>query len=190
MAEIVALGSAQAQFMYSNQGIANSGANVKPSGPEVLVFTVSAWNKVIAPHQFRESLIDDFQIPMAWSHATALTIIGLEISCILLLFFTPLHGHIFGIALLLIFSVSIARVLRSGETIFCRCFGNSHEPLSWLDLVRNGFYLIVALYALVYTAETSSTPNIGNTIAIALLAIYLFILSVNLKLLKNLLLRA
>ena len=28
--------------MYSNQSIANSGANVKPSGPEVLVFTVSA----------------------------------------------------------------------------------------------------------------------------------------------------
>ena len=48
MAEIVALGSAQAQFMYSNQSIANSGANVKPSGPEVLVFTVSVGGEMTA----------------------------------------------------------------------------------------------------------------------------------------------
>ena len=48
MAEIVALGSAQAQFMYSNQGIANSGANVKPSGPEVLVFTVAVGREMTA----------------------------------------------------------------------------------------------------------------------------------------------
>ncbi len=37
MAEIVALGSAQDQFMYSNQSIANSGANVQAVRPEVLV---------------------------------------------------------------------------------------------------------------------------------------------------------
>ena len=48
MAEIVALGSAQAQFMYSNQSIANSGANVKPSGPEVLVFTVAVGGEMTA----------------------------------------------------------------------------------------------------------------------------------------------
>ena len=48
MAEIVALGSAQDQFMYSNQSIANSGANVKPSGPEVLVFTVSVGGEMTA----------------------------------------------------------------------------------------------------------------------------------------------
>ena len=45
MAEIVA---AQAQFMYSNQGIANSGANVKPSGPEVLVGTVAVGGEMTA----------------------------------------------------------------------------------------------------------------------------------------------
>ena len=34
--------------MYSNQGIANSGANAKPSGPEVLVFTVAVGGEMTA----------------------------------------------------------------------------------------------------------------------------------------------
>lgn len=61
----------------------------------------------------------------------------------------PRVGAALALALLLAFSAFLARVVASGATAPCNCFGTARaEPVSAADLVRNGLLLVLGLPAL------------------------------------------
>ncbi len=68
------------------------------------------------------------------------------------------------LALVVAFSVVLARAVRAGATVGCGCFGSArHDPVSWVELVRNGFLATAAVAAL--WAPGPSVPSVEAVVA-------------------------
>ena len=81
----------------------------------------------------------------------AIQVAAFEIATAVLLIVAPVGGALVALGLLVVFTVLIVRLLRSGVTAPCRCFGGirSH-PLAWTDVARNvglGLLAVVVLIA-------------------------------------------
>lgn len=81
----------------------------------------------------------------------AIQVAAFEIATAVLLIVAPVGGALVALGLLVVFTVLIVRLLRSGVTAPCRCFGGirSH-PLAWTDVARNvglGAVAVVVLIA-------------------------------------------
>jgi hypothetical protein len=83
------------------------------------------------------------------------------------------------LAMLAAFTTLLARVVARGESVACGCFGSARpEPVSFVDLVRNGL-LIVAAAAVGLGATTADAPGLAAVItasglaAVALLVVAL-----------------
>lgn len=156
----------------------------------IWVFSISALNKILAPTQFVESLEQDFHVPAPWSRVLALLFLLAEIACAVLLLTPALHwALVLAVILLSIFSLAIFKVLQIGEPVYCRCFGTSQHPLSWLDLARNLFYLLAAALALILHQMPENTLTGLDRLALAILALAPFLLSVKLHELQRLMRR-
>lgn len=112
-----------------------------------VVFVLAAQSKV----RGRKALADftqtlgQFGFPRSWSGPLAITFIIAELACALLLLVAAAAGYGLALALLGGFTLGIARVLRGGAKVRCRCFGASDTPMGAAHLVRNGLLLSVAL---------------------------------------------
>ena len=113
-----------------------------------LTFVVSALSKAADPLGTREAA-GDLGVPARFARGTAAALPVVElVAAVLLVLGAPAVqiGAALSLALLAIFSIAIARVLRAGTSASCRCFGGlSSKPLSARSLVRNG--LLAALAA-------------------------------------------
>ena len=68
------------------------------------------------------------------------------------------------LAMLVAFTALLARVVVRGDAVACGCFGSARpEPVSFVDLVRNGL-LIVAAAAVALGATTPSAPGLAAVI--------------------------
>jgi len=81
----------------------------------------------------------------------AIQVAAFEIATAVLLIVAPVGGALVALILLVVFTVLIVRLIRSGTTAPCRCFGGirSH-PLAWTDVARNvglGALAVVTLVA-------------------------------------------
>lgn len=71
-----------------------------------------------------------------------------ELAVALLLVVVPVWGGMAAFALLVAFTTVLVRVLRSGRTVSCNCFGAlSSRPISPTTLLRNLALLALALIA-------------------------------------------
>ena len=81
--------------------------------------------------------------------AVAVPVLELVIAAVLLI--APKWGGPVAVALLVVFTTIIARVLRNPDhfgEVSCACFGgSSQKPLSWRQLARNSGLLVLAVLA-------------------------------------------
>ncbi|MFE1963112.1 MauE/DoxX family redox-associated membrane protein [Streptomyces sp. NPDC059479] len=89
------------------------------------------------------------RVPVRRAGALAAVIITLEAVTVLLLA-TPWFrgvGLLSATGLLTAFTYAVARALRSGKPVFCRCFGTSAGLVGPLQLVRNAVLLVAVTAA-------------------------------------------
>lgn len=91
--------------------------------------------------------------------ATARVLPGLELAVAGLLVAVPRVGAVVAIVVLSGFTAFLARAVASGSTAGCGCFGAGRaEPVSAVDLLRNG--LLLAGAALATVAEGAHLPSL------------------------------
>jgi uncharacterized membrane protein YphA (DoxX/SURF4 family) len=94
--------------------------------------------------------------------ATARAVPGVELAVATALIAVPRAGAALALVLLLAFSAVLARAVRSGVATPCNCFGTARaEPVSWLDVVRNGLLAVAAV-----AAATSPAPQVPGAGAV------------------------
>ncbi len=70
---------------------------------------------------------------------------AVEVAVAVALLVAPGWGALAAVALLVLFTLLLVGLIRSGQPISCACFGTvSDEPVSWVEVVRNVALLVAA----------------------------------------------
>lgn len=141
-----------------------------------LVFVVSAFTKLRAFGAFRASVAGMRVVPPALTGPVAAVVVAAEtaIPVLLLAPGTPAAGFVVAVLLLGAFSAGIARVLATGTTASCRCFGVSAAPFGRHHLYRNGVLAVAAaagLVAAVLPSGVGAAGSAGDAIAAGVAAV-------------------
>ena len=103
-------------------------------------------------------------LPAAATLARAVPAVELALAVALLA--APRVGGGGALALLAAFSAVLARAVRAGATTPCACFGTAAtDPVSALDIVRNGFLAMLAIAAMAATRPV--VPGPGGALGVA-----------------------
>jgi len=95
---------------------------------------------------------------------------AVELSLAVALVVVPPVGAAGALAALAGFSVVLARSVRAGVQVGCGCFGSAgDEPVSFVELVRNGLLAVLALAALTTTGP--ATPGLADVILVSTAAV-------------------
>lgn len=87
-----------------------------------------------------------------------------EVATALLLAVRPPAGAVAALTLLALFTLLLGDRLRRGVAVSCGCFGSTHgEPISSVDLVRNGLLAVAAVAAL--GAPAPVLPSLESVVA-------------------------
>jgi hypothetical protein len=90
---------------------------------------------------------------------TARTVPFAELALAVVLLAAPRVGGVAALLLLGVFTAFLAGAVRRGVTAGCNCFGAARvEPISPLDLVRNGLLALLAVAALAAVGPTAPDP--------------------------------
>lgn len=139
-----------------------------------LVFGLSGVTKVADLAGFIASLREFRLLPERAVKPVALGITAAEVSvAAALLAGVAVEGAAgAATALLTVFTFALARVLRRGQRIACRCFGElSAGPASWRTVLRNILLIALSIATLALTADLATSGiTAGDTIATGLLA--------------------
>ena len=99
--------------------------------------------------------------------AAARAVPATELVLAVLLLAYPRPGGVAALALLVIFSVLLGGAVRRGVTTGCNCFGAARvEPVSRVDVVRNGLLALLAVAALGAPSPTVPHP-VAAVVALA-----------------------
>jgi len=123
-------------------------------------FLASALFKLVAPSAFIDSL-PALGAPIRFARAVGVTVIVSEAivaACMLLGGPALAAGMTAGTALLLLFSAVVAWAFARGVRANCYCFGSGSTPISRVDLVRNGGFLVVLAMGGVASAVSGPNP--------------------------------
>lgn len=125
-----------------------------------IVFAWSAVAKFRSPDATRQ-LLDTLDVPFPRMAGRALPLIEVALAVGLLVFQRP--AAVAAIVVLIVFSLVLASIIRRGVEIECGCFGSSStEPVSVIDLVRNGG--LVALGAVAVVGPSFVQPSVPSLI--------------------------
>lgn len=127
------------------------GAEVLARAALATVFTVSGVMKLRSAGEFDETVHELGSVPERWARPVAAAAIAAELgtAAVLAVPATGVYGPCCAIALLLVFTVLIARALwagrHGGPSVSCACFGAGGSALGPVHLVRNTVLLALAV---------------------------------------------
>lgn len=82
----------------------------------------------------------------------------------------PGWGGVAGFGLLAVFTALLVSLVRSGQAISCSCFGAvSDEPVSWVEVTRNAFLLVMA--AAVTPIDRLASPSFAAIVGASAFAV-------------------
>ena len=120
------------------------------------VFVRAGVGKGVRP---RDTAAGFAALGVPFPEAAARTVPVVELVLAVILLANPRPGGIAALALLAIFSVLLGGAVRRGVTTGCNCFGAARvEPVSRVDLVRNGLLALLAVAALGAPSPTVPDP--------------------------------
>jgi len=109
-----------------------------------------------------EATFTAFGLPRSAAVAVPLAELALAVALVV----APGWGAAFALALLAGFTTFLARAVRAGVQAGCNCFGSARRvPVSWVELVRNGWLAAAGVVAL--SASQPTVPHAGAVAAIA-----------------------
>jgi hypothetical protein len=120
-----------------------------------VVFAVACASKVARRDAWTAFLhtLPSFGVPRHWPlKALAVAVVVLEGATAGLCALGLRSGALLAVVLLLPFTAGLGFALRANESVACRCFGVSHEPVGKGHLLRNAVLIALA-------AATSAAPN-------------------------------
>lgn len=137
-----------------------------------VVFWAAATAKVIDPGRVAREFD---QLGIRRPDTAARVLPAVEFGVAVLLVAVPWVGAAVALAVLVGFTVVLVRVLRSGASLSCACFGAaSSQPVSTVDVVRNVALVIAAGVALA-AERVAPTPGdivvVGAVVAVVMLAL-------------------
>jgi len=137
-----------------------------------VIFVWACWHKILDPYSFALdvatyqmmplSLINLFALILPWIElvAAVLLILGLRVRAASLL--------IAGMMAMFLCALSIA--LARGLQMSCGCFasqGAAEDPISWKTLLRDGAWLLLALYVFFFDARPLGLARLRKSRAVA-----------------------
>lgn len=111
----------------------------------MLVFAVAVISKLRSASAFRE-FADSLSTLGARRFAGA--VVAAETATVVLLAIPVGWGYLLVIALLTVFIAGIARAIRAGQPVACRCFGAGGRKLGPTHIVRNSLLVLIAAIGL------------------------------------------
>lgn len=130
-----------------------------------VVFAWAGAAKVVAPARTKRTFA---ALGLPGALATVVPVVELGLGAGLVL--APGAVAWAAVVMLVAFTALLARVVARGEAVACGCFGSARpEPVSFVDLVRNGLLIVVAA-AVAIGATTPATPGLAATIVVTGLA--------------------
>ncbi|GIH73963.1 MauE/DoxX family redox-associated membrane protein [Planobispora longispora] len=128
-----------------------------------VVFAASLVSKVRGRVSFASftASLPGFGVPAGRARGVAGAVVAAEAAVLVLLALpdTVPFGFALATALLAVFSWAMARVLRRGARVPCRCFGASATPVSVLHVTRNLVLACAALTAGAFSAAAGQPPH-------------------------------
>ena len=117
-----------------------------------ILFIYASMNKIPFPAEFAEAL-GSYRILPYWSvNFVAIALPWVEVICGLFLVIglrTRAVSCIIG-TLLIVFSIGMGINLIRGASISCGCFGNAGDQISWWDIPRDLFWLLLTVQIFFY----------------------------------------
>lgn len=104
--------------------------------------------------------------------ALAVLVPILELATAVLLVLWPLGGAGLALLLLVAFTVVLARLVASGVSVGCACFGStSNAPVSFVELVRNAGLMMMAIAVITMGdfGESLGWPGVADVLFVAAL---------------------
>jgi len=131
------------------------------------VFAVAGVAKLAAPSRSAATFAS---LGLPGPEALARAVPAVELALAVALVVVPPVGAAGALAALAGFSVMLARTLRAGVRVTCGCFGSAgDEPVSFVELVRNGLLAALALAALTTTGPAA--PGLADVILVSTAAV-------------------
>lgn len=119
-----------------------------------LVFVIACWHKILDPQMFALD-VATYQFLPLWAvngFALALPWVELLAGAMLVLGFRARAAALLVALMMLSFILALLWALHLGLDMACGCFASqaaiTDDPISWLTLVRDGFWLALGLYVL------------------------------------------
>lgn len=137
----------------------------------LVLAVVFAWAGAakLAARRATERTFRAFGLPVPKALAVAVPLVELALGAGLVI--APAGAAVVALVVLAGFTALLVRAMRAGVEVGCGCFGTaSHEPMSWVELVRNGFLAVAALVATAADTGLPSLPavlGVGGATAVA-----------------------
>ncbi|MBK7858127.1 MAG: hypothetical protein IPJ65_05785 [Archangiaceae bacterium] len=108
------------------------------------VFAAAAASKVGSAQRWRDFARATFELS-GLGRPGAVAVVAAELTTVGLLVLAPPLGQALAVVLLTAFAAALARALKAGRQVACRCFGARASPVSTASLTRNGLLVAFAV---------------------------------------------
>jgi putative oxidoreductase len=117
------------------------------------IFLLACWHKLVEPGAFAIDIATYQILPLALVNPMAIVLPWAELTAgvMLLVGFRARAAALLVAGMMAMFSVAIAIAVAKGLDMSCGCFasqGATEDPISWRTIVRDGGWLVLALYVL------------------------------------------
>ncbi len=140
-----------------------------------ITFAASSVAKLVSFRGFRAAVEEFRLLPARLVGPFAGLVVLAELAAaIFLLSGTAVElGLVVAVALLIAFTIALVRVLRRGQSVACRCFGQlSAGPVTWTTVARNGVLAAVGGVGLVAHAGAAGvTPSTAEQVGAGLVVL-------------------
>ncbi len=118
-----------------------------------VVFLLACWHKILDPGAFAVDIATYQILPLALVNPMAIVLPWTELCAglMLLVGFRTRAAALLVAGMMAMFIVAISIALANGLDMSCGCFasqGAAEDPISWRTIVRDGTWLLLALYVL------------------------------------------
>jgi putative oxidoreductase len=129
------------------------------------LFIYASYHKILDPADFAVSIRNYLIIPLAWSHAVALTLPWVEIGAgiFLILGLQTRPSALLTTGMLAVFLAAIIRAYLIGLDIDCGCFGSaagSGGQIGMYHIARDSAIFLVSLFILLFDRDTLSIAGL------------------------------
>jgi putative oxidoreductase len=132
------------------------------------VFVVACWHKIVHPATFALDVATYQFLPLVLLHPFALILPWVELvaGILLIVGWRVRAASLLVVGMMVSFLVALGWALHLGLDMACGCFASqaaeSEDPISWGTVVRDLWWLVLALYVVVFDTDPLGIDRLTN----------------------------